>query len=314
MLDARQLEALAAVVEHGGFGPAAKALSLTLAAVSLRIKGLEDHLGQRLVVRGKAVRATAAGQTLLAHVKQVRMMEADLLNGLHGGGSINGKPDAWQSLAVASNADSLASWLLPGVAPLLKRHRLLLDILIEDQDHTHDALKGGDVMGCVTTLAEPMRGCLAERLGVMRYRCLAAPDLVQRCRTPSGAISPHRLLAQPAIIFNRKDALQDAFLSEHFGLRMPNYPRHFAPAVDAFEAGLKLGMGWGMVPELHWPNLPELVEVLPGAYVDVVLYWHHWTRESPSAQRLTQAVKAAAHGSLIQLEALTSGGVKGRGA
>lgn len=79
MLDARQLEALAAVVEHGSFGAAAQALSLTLAAVSLRIKALEDTLGQRLLVRGKQVRATPAGQSLLAHVKQVRMMEADLL-------------------------------------------------------------------------------------------------------------------------------------------------------------------------------------------------------------------------------------------
>jgi len=41
MLDARQLDALAAVVEHGGFGPAAQALSLSLAAVSLRIKSLD---------------------------------------------------------------------------------------------------------------------------------------------------------------------------------------------------------------------------------------------------------------------------------
>jgi LysR family transcriptional regulator (chromosome initiation inhibitor) len=38
----------------------------------------------------------------------------------------------------------------------------------------------------------------------------------------------------------------------------------------------------------------DLVEVLPGATVDVVLYWQHWARESVSAQRLTQAVKAAA--------------------
>ncbi len=75
MLDARQLEALAAVVEHRGFGPAAQALNLTLAAVSLRIKSLEEHLGQRLLVRGKLVRATAAGQSLLAHVKQLQMME-----------------------------------------------------------------------------------------------------------------------------------------------------------------------------------------------------------------------------------------------
>eukprot|EP01036_Dinobryon_divergens_P044347 gene44347-59163_t len=174
MLDARQLEALNAVIEHGGFGPAAKALSITLAAVSLRIKSLEDTLGQRLLVRGKQVRATPAGQALLGHVKQVRLMEADLLDGLHGGA----RPRSgvrWQTLGVAINADSVASWFLPGVAALLQRHHLLLEILIDDQDHTHDALKSGDVMGCVTTLTSAMRGCVAEPLGVMRYRCVASP-------------------------------------------------------------------------------------------------------------------------------------------
>ncbi len=305
MLDARQLEALAAVVEHGGFGPAAQALSLTLAAVSLRIKSLEDALGQRLLVRGKRVRATPAGQALLGHVKQVRLMEADLLDGLQGGAAGEGARGGgvrWQSLSVAINADSVASWFLPGVAPLLKRHHLVLEIVIDDQDHTHDALKSGDVMGCVTTLASAMRGCVAEPLGVMRYLCVAAPELVRRCRTPRGAVSPHLLLAQPAVIFNRKDALQDAFLEQHFGLRQPHYPRHFAPAVEAFETALELGLGWGMVPEQHLAHRPGLQEILPGAAVDVVLYWQHWTHESISAQRLTAAVKTAARKHLRPME------------
>jgi len=298
MLDARQLDALVAVVEHGGFGPAAKSLSLTLSAVSLRIKSLEAQMGQRMLVRGKRVRATAAGQALMAHAKQVRLMEADLLEGLKAGGAQAGS--GWQSLSVAINADSVASWFLPGVVDLLKKHRLLMEILIDDQDHTHDALRSGDVMGCVTTLAEPMRGCVAEPLGVMRYRCVAAPAVVQRCRTAGGRVSVHRLLAQPAIIFNRKDALQDAFLSQHFGLRQPNYPRHYAPAIDAFEAAIKLGLGWGMVPEQQLSAQPGMQEVLPGAAVDVTLYWQHWAKEAPSAQRLTAAVKAAAVASLHQ--------------
>jgi LysR family transcriptional regulator (chromosome initiation inhibitor) len=184
------------------------------------------------------------------------------------------------------------------VAALLQRHHVLLEILIDDQDHTHDALKRGDVMGCVTTRVDAMRGCVAEPLGVMRYRCVAAPSVVQRCLTARGAVSAHRLLAQPAVIFNRKDALQDAFLAQHFGLKQPLYPRHFAPAVDAFETAIELGLGWGMVPEQHLQDRPGLVEILPGATVDVTLYWQHWAQESPSAQRLTQAVKAAARASL----------------
>ena len=296
MLDARQLEALAAVLEEGGFGPAAKALNLTLAAVSLRIKGLEAALGQRLLVRGKTVRATPAGQTLLAHVKQLRLMEADLVGGLSSARA-PGQAAAWQSLGVAINADSLASWFLPGVAASLARHRLLLDLLIDDQNHTHESLKNGDVVGCVSTLAQPMRGCLAEPLGVMRYRCVAAPALVQKCQTKAGAVLVHRLLAQPAVIFNRKDDLQDDFLAQHFGLSVPQYPRHFVPAVDAFESALEHGMGWGMVPEQFLADragrLP-LAEVLPGSTVDVALYWHHWEREPASAQWLTQAVRQAA--------------------
>jgi LysR family transcriptional regulator, chromosome initiation inhibitor len=143
-----------------------------------------------------------------------------------------------------------------------------------------------------------MRGCVAEPLGVMRYRCVAGPAVVQRCRTPRGAVSPHKLLSQPAVIFNRKDALQDAFLEQHFGLKQPAYPRHFAPAVDAFETAIELGLGWGMVPEQHLVARPSLEEILPGATVDVTLYWQHWAHESPSAQRLTQAVKTAARAHL----------------
>ncbi len=119
-------------------------------------------------------------------------------------------------------------------------------------------------------------------------------------------MSPHKLLAHPAVIFNRKDALQDAFLAQHFGLRQAHYPRHFAPAVDAFEEALALGMGWGMVPEQSLANRPVLQEVLPGATVDVALYWQHWARESPSAQRLTQAVKAAALHRLPPLTAVVA--------
>jgi LysR family transcriptional regulator (chromosome initiation inhibitor) len=295
MLDARQLEALAAVVEQGSFGAAALALNLTLAAVSLRIKALEAALGQRLLVRGKTVRPTAAGQALLAHVKQVRLMEADLLGGLGGRPSEAGS--TWQTLGVAVNADSMASWFLPGVAALLVRHRLLLDVLIDDQDHTHEALKTGEVVGCVSTQSVPMRGCVAEPLGVMRYRCVASPELVAQCHTAGGALSAHRLLATPAIIFNRKDALQDVFLAQHFNLTAPQYPRHFMPAVDAFESALTHGLGWGMVPSLFLEGRSaqlNLVEMLPGSAVDVSLYWHHWEREPVSAQRLTGAVKQAA--------------------
>ncbi len=299
MLDARQLDALVAVVEHGGFGAAAKALSITLAAVSLRIKSLEGAMGQRLLVRGKQVRATPAGQALLGHVRQVRLMEADLVTGLRGPGT----GQQMQTLSVAVNADSLTSWFLPGVAELLAERQLLLDVVIDDQDHTHDALKNGDVTGCVTTLATAMRGCVAEPLGLMRYRCMAAPALIAQWMPLGGTVQPHQLLASPAVIFNRKDALQDAFLAHHLNLKNALYPRHFVPALDAFVRALELGMGWGMVHDQLLQarhDSDTLAEVFPGRTVDVALYWQHWAHESVLAQRLTLAVKASARSLLLQ--------------
>ncbi len=307
MLDAKQLQALAAVLENGSFSTAASALSITLAAVSLRIKSLETAFGQRLLVRGKHVRATPAGQALLGHIKRVRLLESDLAAQLPGGGK-QGQPNARQTLSVAVNADSLTSWFLPGVAPTLQAHCLLLDIMVDDQNHTHEALTNGDVVGCVTTLATAMRGCVAEPLGTMRYRCMAAPSLLAQLKSKTGSVSAHQLLSQPAVIFNRKDGLQDAFLAQHLNLRgalsPSQFPRHFVPSVEGFESAVELGLGWGMVPEVLLAarlHRPPLQEVLPGCTVDVALYWQHWAREPLAGQRLTQAVQSAARARLLQV-------------
>ena len=113
MLDARQLEAFSAVVEHGGFGPAAQALSLTLPAVSVRIKALEDGLGQRLLVRGKRVRATTAGQALLAHVKQAatEWLSLALCNQ-------HLRMNQSQSTEMEHNPESSAMFLMPSMPSL----------------------------------------------------------------------------------------------------------------------------------------------------------------------------------------------------
>jgi LysR family transcriptional regulator, chromosome initiation inhibitor len=59
-----------------------------------------------------------------------------------------------------------------------------------------------------------------------------------------------------------------------------------------------------MVPEQHLAQRPTLQDLLPGATVDVALYWQHWAREALSAQRLTEAVKATARLHLRQVAAV----------
>ena len=290
-LDPRQLETFAAIVQEGSLSAAALRLKVTLAATSLRIKALELRMGQRLLVRGKVARATPAGQALIAHIKQVRLLEADLANTLKPAGK------GLQVLNVAVNADSLASWFLRGVKPTLKKHKLLLHVVVDDQDHTLQWLQNGDVVGCVTTLATALRGCMAEPLGLMRYRCMAAPVLAAAMRKGSKTPTPHSLLATPAIGFNHKDALQDRFLLQHLGLSQINYPRHYFPAADAYHQALIDGMGWGMVATIQYIEDTEagrLIDLFPGKVVDVPLYWQHWQREAPQAARLSLAIGEAA--------------------
>lgn len=297
MIDPKHIQALSAVASEGSFLAAAKLLSLTPAAVTQRIKSLEAAIGSLVLIRGKAIRLTPQGKAILSYQQKTGLLEQDLMQALNLEGKQYRGRKRWHSLRVAINADSVATWFVPGVAQTLAQRNLLLDVVIDDQDHTHEALQAGEVMGCVTTLADPMRGCLSEPLGVMRYRCVASRTVIDQVTSASGQVSVHRLLGQPAIIFNRKDALQDRYLSQHFGLQSPVYPKHFMPALDAFEAAIGHGLGWGMVPELSLPLLHsrfDIGDVVDGLFVDVALYWQHWERESTHAASLSQTIKAAA--------------------
>ncbi len=311
-LDAKPLNAFAAVVETGSLSAAAVQLRITLAAVSIRIKSLEAQLGQRLLVRGKTATATRAGQQLLAHIRRTRLLEAELTDNFAATSAASGsaRQPRWQSLHVAVNADSLASWFMFGVKAALQKHHLLLQCVVDDQEHTLQALKNGDVIGCVTQWAKPLRGCHAQPLGIMRYRCVGSPEVAQRLAQlqakPRGRARPPALLQIPALCFNAKDGLQDQFIQTLLGIEDAAYPRHHFPAGDAYHLALVQGLGWGMLADvqrqLQWPGDIEqgrLLDLFPGQWVDVPLYWHHWQHESLHATRLTQAVLAAAQVHLL---------------
>ena len=79
MLDYKLLEALAVVVQEGGFDKAARMLHLTQSAVSQRVKLLEEQTGQVLLARTTPPRATPAGRLMLKHYLQVKRLEDDLV-------------------------------------------------------------------------------------------------------------------------------------------------------------------------------------------------------------------------------------------
>jgi DNA-binding transcriptional LysR family regulator len=79
VLTIHQLQVFSAVVAEGSFSAAARRLGLTQPAVSLQIRGLEEHFGCQLLERsGRVVRLTDAGQEAHGYATRLLDLLADM--------------------------------------------------------------------------------------------------------------------------------------------------------------------------------------------------------------------------------------------
>ena len=297
MLTAKFCEAFLAVVETGSFEQAAIRLCITASAVTLRVQSLEKQLGHTLIVRERPCRATTAGQLLLEHLQHQRLMEQNLLQQL--GGQYD--DSSFYKLNIASNADSLETWLLPSIRDQLLEHRITLNLRIDDQSRTHELLETGAVNACISSEASTMKGCVTHTLGAMRYQMVATPEFIQKWFQTG--LDRHAFRAAPAVIYNDKDQLHSDLMLRLFGLNMQSYPYHFIPSATSFVEAIRLGFGFGIIPEMQiQPQLQsgELQVLIPEAQTDVMLYWHHWKQQSAPLKVLTDCIVEQAQALLIQ--------------
>lgn len=296
-LDYPQLAALAAVVREGSFERAARALHVTPSAVSQRIRALEERMGGVLVVRGTPCSVTEAGRALVRHAERVALLESELALPQ----AARGARDAVvrTTLRIAVNADSLATWFVAALAAFAQAQpQVSIDLLLDDQEHTGEALRRGDELAAVSASAEPVQGCSVVALGRMRYLATASPAFVKRW-FPHG-VDAESLAAAPCLVFNRKDRLQERWL-RRITRRELAPPTHQLPSSQAFIDAALASLGWGMNPEsLARPHLAarRLVELVPGRAIDVPLYWQSSRLALPALARLTDAVLASARAPL----------------
>lgn len=283
MLDYKLLAALAAVVEQAGFERAAQVLGLSQSAVSQRIKLLEARVGQPVLVRAVPPAPTEIGRRLLNHVQQVRLLERDIqaqVPALDEGGLP-------ERLRIALNADSLATWWAAALGEFCSQQRLLLDLVVEDQDVGLKRMRSGDVAACVCASERPVAGARAMLLGAMRYRALASPAFIAR-HFPDG-VTAQALAHAPAIVFGPDDLLQHRYLS---GLGVEGgFAHHLCPSSEGFIRLAQAGFGWGLIPELQVQAelaRGELVELIVDQPIDVPLYWHHWRNGGELLGELTR--------------------------
>src|ERR1700720_4305865 len=297
MLDYASLAAVATIVREGSFERAARALNLTPSAISQRVKQLGERLGCVLVVRGQPCTATETGLLLCRHVEQVGMLEQDLREVLPRVAP-SGKDDGHVTLRVAVNADSLGTWFIGAMTSFLGTDRALLDIALDDQEHTLDWLRSGEVQAAVTANSRPVQGCDSVTLGKLRYVAVASPDYVQRY-FPRG-VTATALAEAPSLNFDRKDRLQARWVRS-VCKRDIDVPAHWLPSIQAFVDAGVAGIGWGVNPFLLVQAQIRdgtLIELVPGRTLSVPLFWQHTRLQMPMLARLTRAVVSAARSTL----------------
>jgi LysR family transcriptional regulator, chromosome initiation inhibitor len=288
-LNPGQLDALVAIADHGSFDAAARQLHITPSAVSQRIRALEAAAGQVLISRGAPCRPTPQGEWLVRLGRQTRFLYSEAAQALTAAAAVE--------LPVAVNADSLAAWFRDVLAEATTWEGTSIRLRVEDQGYSQELLRRGDVLAAVTSDPTAVQGCSVDPLGALRYLPAAAPSVATRWRrgqAPDWA-------AMPVVIFNDKDDLQHELLRRH-GVEPGPPVVHQVPSTADFYEAVRMGLGWGMLPEPQArANLAsgELIR-LSGDVIDVPLHWQCWRLDSPKLVALTAAVRTAAASHLLR--------------
>ncbi|KXF80189.1 LysR family transcriptional regulator ArgP [Enterovibrio coralii] len=284
-LDYRWLEALDAVIANGGFDRAADALFITQSAVSQRVKQLEKLVAQPVLVREMPPQPTAIGKKLLGLYRRVQLLEQELIPEL--------APEGFSRIVtvpIATNADSLATWLLPALTPLMNAQTLEINLIVDDESRSLNRLRSGEAVVAVSSEPTPLHGCIATPLGTMHYRCVSTPDFKARY-FPNG-LNSDSVSRAPAVVFDRFDDMHTQFVSERFNLPTVGWRSHMVRSSDAFVKMAKLGVAYCLIPELQIEQeLAEgsLIDLCPGDGVERHLYWHHFANQSGVLADMTDA-------------------------
>lgn len=285
-LDYKLVQALDAVVKEQNFDRAAKLLNITQSAVSQRIKQLEQQFAQPLLVRTQPIAATITGQKLLAHFRQISQLEYELLRDI--------MPDTQNyamPVAIAVNADSLASWFIPAISPILKQYNIELNVQVCNETKTQLLLKRGEVFAALSNQADEYPGCHVRLVGQLDYILCATPEFQQRYF--ADGLTPVALTKAPGVIFDQSDSMHLDYIEQHFGIKAGQYPCHTVRSSEAFVDMALAGIAYCLLPhnqaQQHL-DAGDLVDLAPQLHLQHSLYWHSWVLEKGIHKAISEQV------------------------
>lgn len=260
MQDLNDLNLFVAVVTHGGFSAAARALDAPKSKLSRRIAGLEDHLGVRLVERStRRFHVTDVGQDVFRHARAA-MDEADAIDDI----VLQSKAEAQGLVRVAAppGADRMISQSLPR---LLAQHpKLRVQVIVSNrrvdliEERVDIAVRMREVLDTDTDLQMKV---ISRAAGIV----VASPDLIA---THGDLQEPMALSTYPTV------SLVDVAGPDRWVLRntagaeaeVIHEPRLSSSSPSIVREAAAEGVGVAVLPEWSCHELLEsgrLVRILP---------------------------------------------------
>jgi DNA-binding transcriptional LysR family regulator len=231
------------VCEAGSMTAAAARCHLTLAAVSARMRNLEESTGVLLVRREpRGVTPTAAGEVLAAHARrifdQVQHLERELLNGRAGG---------TPPLVMLANSSALAQWM-PGSLMGPDEHGLHPPIVVRESpsEATAQALRCGAADVGIVSDAVDTRGLVSQELGadpLVLVLPVGHPLAEQAC------VPFHRVIAQPWVVWGEQGALSTHLQMRAFAHGARIEGRVTYPTLEGVLRLVACGVGVTVLPE-----------------------------------------------------------------
>ncbi|MDF2154099.1 LysR family transcriptional regulator ArgP [Vibrio sp. CAU 1672] len=295
-LDYKWVEALDAVVHQGSFERAAEHLFISQSAISQRIKQLEKFVAQPVLVRAQPPQPTPIGKKLLGLYRRVRLLEHEIVPELN-----NEASDRPVQLSLATNADSLATWLLPALQHVMKTRQVELKLTIYGESRSIEKLKSGEVAGAISLESHAMPGCRADYLGRIDYICVASPEFYQRYF--SQGVNSQTLSRAPAVSYDQYDDLHKSFLSQHFNVHPDSVIQHNISSSEAFLKMALAGVAYCLIPRIQISNELDngtLIDITPGFLMSYRIYWHHWQLETGVLREISEAIVGYASANLPQ--------------
>ena len=228
--------------DSGSMTEAATRSHVTLAAVSARLRALEDSLGMLLLLRhARGVSATAAGEMLARHARLVLQQVQALQKDLTPGTSTQDRP-----LVLLGNSSALARPYAGMLADVLAQHPGTRIAVHESASEvTVHALQQGTADLGIVSNAAAVDGLVSEELGPDPLLVILPPDHAL-ARRP--ALTLRDLLTHDWVGWAEGSALYTHLAMQAYRAGGAIAYRVTVPSADAVLALVAQGAGLGVLP------------------------------------------------------------------